>query len=162
MQKITPCLWFNNNAEEAIDFYSQVFKDVKVGKLVRYGDAVPQLKGQVVTASVEILGQPFTMLNGGPKFQFTEAVSFVVHCQNQEEVDYYWDELTREGEESMCGWLKDKFGLSWQIVPKQLIEMLSDTNAERSARVMKVMFQMRKLDIAVLQKAHNETSTAVV
>jgi predicted 3-demethylubiquinone-9 3-methyltransferase (glyoxalase superfamily) len=161
MQKITPFLWFDNNAEDAAMFYSSVFKEAKLGKMVRYGDAVPALKGQVLTASLELFGQQYTLLNGGPKFRFTEAVSFVVHCENQEEVDYYWEQLTREGEESMCGWLKDKYGLSWQIVPNQLISMLSDPDAEKSARVMQAMLQMRKIDIPSLEKAYDGVTTAV-
>jgi predicted 3-demethylubiquinone-9 3-methyltransferase (glyoxalase superfamily) len=161
MQKITPFLWFDNNAEEAANFYTTVFKDSRVGKVVRYGDAVPQLKGQVLTVSLSLFGQEYTLLNGGPKFKFTEAISFVVHCENQEEVDYYWEQLTSEGEESMCGWLKDKFGLSWQIVPNQLIRLMSDPNAEKSARVMQAMLQMRKIDIASLEKAYAGGSAAV-
>jgi predicted 3-demethylubiquinone-9 3-methyltransferase (glyoxalase superfamily) len=161
MQKITPFLWFDNNAEEAANFYTTVFKDSRVGKVVRYGDAVPQLKGQVLTVSLSLFGQEYTLLNGGPKFKFTEAISFVVHCENQEEVDYYWEQLTSEGEESMCGWLKDKFGLSWQIVPNQLIRLMSDPNAEKSARVMQAMLQMRKIDIASLDKAYAGGSAAV-
>ena len=161
MQKITPFLWFDNNAEEAANFYTTVFKDSRVGKVVCYGDAVPQLKGQVLTVSLSLFGQEYTLLNGGPKFKFTEAISFVVHCENQEEVDYYWEQLTSEGEESMCGWLKDKFGLSWQVVPNQLIRLMSDPDAEKSARVMQAMLQMRKIDIASLDKAYAGGSAAV-
>jgi predicted 3-demethylubiquinone-9 3-methyltransferase (glyoxalase superfamily) len=161
MQKITPFLWFDGNAEEAANFYSSVFKDAKVGKILRYGDAVPQLKGQVLTVSLELFGQPFTLLNGGPQFSFTEAVSFAVHCENQEEVDYYWDQLTKEGEESMCGWLKDKYGLSWQIVPNQLINYISDPDEQKAARAMQAMMQMRKIDIATIEKAVQEKTAAV-
>ena len=161
MQKITPFLWFNNNAEEAANFYTSVFKDAKLGKLTRYGDAVPELKGQVLTVSLELFGQEFTLLNGGPVFTFTEAVSFVIHCENQEEVDYYWAQLTKEGEESMCGWLKDKFGLSWQVVPKQLIKLMSDPDAWKSSRVMKAMLQMQKIDIAKLENAAEEETPSL-
>ena len=161
MQKITPFLWFDGNAEEAANFYSSVFKDAKVGKILRYGDAVPQLKGQVLTVSLELFGQPFTLLNGGPQFTFTEAVSFAVHCENQEEVDYYWDQLTKEGEESMCGWLKDKYGLSWQIVPNQLINYISDPDEQKAARAMQAMMQMRKIDIATIEKAVQEKNATV-
>ena len=161
MQKITPFLWFDNNAEEAAKYYSTVFKESKLGNMVRYGDAVPGLKGQVLTASLELFGQQYTLLNGGPRYKFTEAVSFVVHCNSQEEVDYYWNELTREGEESMCGWLKDKFGLSWQIVPDQLIRLMSDPDAQKSARVMQAMLKMRKIDIATLEKAYEGDAAAV-
>lgn len=161
MQKITPFLWFDGNAEEAANFYSSVFKDAKVGKILRYGDAVPQLKGQVLTVSLELFGQSFTLLNGGPKFTFTEAVSFAVHCESQEEVDYYWGQLTKEGEESMCGWLKDKYGLSWQIVPNQLLNYISDPDEQKATRAMQAMMQMRKIDIATIEKAVQEKPAAV-
>jgi predicted 3-demethylubiquinone-9 3-methyltransferase (glyoxalase superfamily) len=162
MQKITPFLWFNNNAEEAVQFYTSVFKEAKVGKVVRYGDAVPDLKGQVLTASLELAGQQFTLLNGGPKFKFTEAVSFVVHCESQEEVDYYWEKLSEGGEESMCGWLKDRFGLSWQIVPNRLVTLLSDKDAAKASRVMQAMLQMRKIDIALLEEAQQGNASVAV
>ena len=161
MQKITPFLWFDGNAEEAANFYSSVFKDAKVGKILRYGDAVPQLKGQVLTVSLELFGQSFTLLNGGPKSTFTEAVSFAVHCESQEEVDYYWEQLTKEGEESMCGWLKDKYGLSWQIVPTQLLNYISDPDEQKATRAMQAMMQMRKIDIATIEKAVQEKPAAV-
>lgn len=162
MQKITPFLWFDNNAEEAAKFYTSVFKEAKLGKIVRYGDAMPAMKGQVLTASLELFGQEYTLLNGGPQFKFTEAVSFVIHCDSQEEVDYYWEQLTTGGgQESMCGWLKDKFGLSWQVVPTQLIRMLSDADAERASKVMQAMMQMRKIDIQTLEKAYKGETAAV-
>jgi len=154
MQKITPCLWFDNNIEEAIEFYQSVFKDAKLGKVVRYNDAVPGMGGKILTASMEIMGQSFTFLNGGPRYKFTEAVSFVIPCELQEEVDYYWGQLTEGGEESMCGWLKDKFGLSWQVVPNGLIRMLQDSDAQRSARVMQAMLKMRKIDLPLLEAAY--------
>jgi predicted 3-demethylubiquinone-9 3-methyltransferase (glyoxalase superfamily) len=132
-----------------------VFKEAKVGNLVRYNDAMPAYKGQVLTASLEIFGQHFTLLNGGPKFKFTEAISFVVHCQSQEEVDYYWEKLADGGQESMCGWLKDRFGLSWQIVPDALVRMLSDKDPAKATRVMQAMLQMKKIHIPTLEEAYN-------
>lgn len=154
MQKITPFLWFDSNAEEAIKFYQSVFKDTKLGKVVRYSDAIPDMAGKVLTASIEILGQQFTFLNGGPRYKFNEAISFVIPCESQEDVDYYWQQLTEGGEESKCGWLKDKFGLSWQVVPNALIKMLEDKDAQRSSRVMKAMLQMRKIELPVLEAAY--------
>src|SRR5829696_2436881 len=161
MQKITPFLWFDANAEEALAFYTSVFKEAKVGNVVRYGDAMPNLKGQVLTASLEIFGQHFTLLNGGPQFKFTEAISFVVNCESQEEVDDYWEKLTEGGQESMCGWLKDKFGLSWQIVPSAMIKFLSDKDAKKSGRVMKAMMQMKKIDISILEEAYHADDASV-
>lgn len=160
MQKITPFLWFNENAEEAVDFYKSVFKDVKVNKTVRYPDAMPVLGGKVLTIEFELFGQKYVALNGGPKFQFTEAVSFVVNCEGQEEVDYYWEKLTDGGEESMCGWLKDRFGLSWQVVPTVLPKLLAGKDAESSNRVMQAMFKMRKLEIVPLQQAYEGEAVA--
>src|ERR1700741_2030249 len=142
MQKITPFLWFDNNAEEAANFYVSVFKDSKILSVSRYGDAGPGPKGAVMVAEFQIQGQQFTALNGGPVFKFTEAISFVVNCDTQEEVDYFWSKLSAGGEESRCGWLKDKFGLSWQIVPAVLTEMLKDKDAARAKRVMEAMLQM--------------------
>jgi predicted 3-demethylubiquinone-9 3-methyltransferase (glyoxalase superfamily) len=154
MQKITPMLWFDGKAEEAAKFYVSIFKNSKMGKVVRYGDAGPGRKGSVMVASFEVEGQEFTALNGGPQFKFTEAVSFVVHCKTQEEVDYYWDKLLAGGgQESMCGWLKDKFGLSWQITPDALLELLSDPDPAISQSVMKAMMQMRKIEIEGLKRA---------
>jgi predicted 3-demethylubiquinone-9 3-methyltransferase (glyoxalase superfamily) len=154
MQKITPFLWFDGKAEEAAKFYVSIFKNSKIGKLVRYGDAGPGPKGNVMVASFEVEGQEFTALNGGPQFKFNESVSFVVHCKTQEEVDYYWDKLLAGGgQESMCGWLKDKYGLSWQITPDALLELISDPDPAISQSVMKAMMQMRKIDIEGLKQA---------
>ena len=155
MQKIIPFLWFNNNAEEAVNFYASVFKDSRILNIARYGDAGPGPKGQVMTASFQLNGQEFIALNGGPHFKFTEAISFVVNCQTQEEVDEYWDKLSDGGEKSRCGWLKDKFGLSWQVVPTILSKLLGDKDAEKSKRVMSAMMQMDKLDIAKLEQAYD-------
>lgn len=154
MQKITPFLWFDDQAEEAMSFYAATFKNSKVGDVTRYGDAGPGPKGSVMTASFELEGQPFTALNGGPRFEFTEAISFVVNCKTQEEVDELWDRLSEGGQKQQCGWLKDKFGLSWQIVPSALIELMSDPDPEKSRRVMEAMLQMTKIDIAKLRQAH--------
>ena len=154
MQKITPFLWFDNQAEEAANFYVSVFKNSKVLSVIRYGDAGPGPKGSVMTVAFELEGQKFTALNGGPLFKFTEAVSFVVNCESQEEVDYFWEKLTADGgRESQCGWLKDKYGLSWQIVPTRLIELLQDKDAAKSQRVMQAMLQMKKIDISKLEQA---------
>jgi len=156
MQTITPFLWFNDNAEEAVNFYASVFKDSKIMNMVRYGEAGPGPKGQVMTASFQLNGQDFIALNGGPLFKFTEAISFVVNCLTQEEVDEYWDKLSEGGEKSRCGWLKDKFGLSWQVVPTILSKLLGDKDAEKSKRVMSAMMQMDKLDIAKLEQAYDQ------
>jgi predicted 3-demethylubiquinone-9 3-methyltransferase (glyoxalase superfamily) len=153
MQKITPFLWFNDNAEEAVNFYTSIFKNSKIGSITRYGEAGPGPKGTVMVATFQIEGQEFIALNGGPLFKFTEAVSFVVNCETQEEVDWYWEKLSAGGEESQCGWLKDKFGLSWQIVPAILSKLLQDKDPEKSKRVMKAMLKMGKLDIKTLQEA---------
>ncbi len=156
MQKITPFLWFNDNAEEAMNFYLSVFKNSKVGNVSRYGEAGPGPKGSVMVASFEIEGQKFTALNGGPQFKFTEAISFVVNCETQEEVDELWEKLIEGGGvPSQCGWLKDKFGLSWQIVPTILPKLLGGKDAEGSQRAMKEMMTMTKLDISRLQKAYD-------
>ena len=153
MQKITPFLWFDDRAEEAMNFYASIFKNSKVKGVTRYGDAGPGPKGSVMTASFELEGQQFTALNGGPRFKFTEAISFVVNCTTQEEVDELWDRLSEGGQQQQCGWLKDKFGLSWQIVPAALIELMSDPDPEKSRRVTEAMLQMTKLDIAKLKQA---------
>jgi predicted 3-demethylubiquinone-9 3-methyltransferase (glyoxalase superfamily) len=153
MHKITPCLWFDNQAEEAMNFYVSIFKNSKTGAISRYGDAGPGPKGSVMTVEFELDGQPFVGLNGGPIFNFTEAVSFIVHCQSQEEVDDLWERLSEGGEKSQCGWLKDKFGLSWQIVPVALMELMKDRDARKTQRVMQAMLQMKKLDIATLTRA---------
>jgi len=159
MQKITPFLWFDNEAEQAAKFYVSVFKNSRVGKVLRYDEASAKAAGgevgSVLTIEFEIDGQKFTGLNGGPEFKFNESISFVVNCDTQEEVDYFWEKLTAEGgQESQCGWLKDKFGVSWQITPAILIEMLHDKDEEKSARVMKAMLQMQKIDIEKLKEAH--------
>jgi predicted 3-demethylubiquinone-9 3-methyltransferase (glyoxalase superfamily) len=157
MQKISPFLWFDNQAEEAMNFYTSIFKNSKIGKVSRYGKAFPDKEGQVMSATFELFGQEFMALNGGPLFHFTEAVSFFVHCEDQQEVDYYWQKLTADGgKESRCGWLKDKFGLSWQIVPNALGEMLSDKDPGKANRVMQSMMTMSKIDIATLKKARDQ------
>src|SRR5262245_66222667 len=143
MQKITPFLWFDNNAEEAMNFYVSIFKNSKVISVARYGDAGPGPKGSVMTANFHIDGQEFVALNGGPHFKFTEAISFVVNCETQQEVDEYWEKLSQGGEESRCGWLKDKYGLSWQIVPTILGKLMSDPDPQKSKRVMEAMLNMQ-------------------
>jgi predicted 3-demethylubiquinone-9 3-methyltransferase (glyoxalase superfamily) len=157
MPKITPFLWFNDQAEEAMHFYVSIFKNSKAGSVTRYGDAGPGPKGSVMVASFQLDGVDFTALNGGPQFPFTEAVSFVVHCETQQEIDYYWDKLTAGGRPSQCGWLKDKFGLSWQVVPDVLPQLLKNTDPKKSQRVMQALMQMTKLDIARLQEAADQT-----
>ncbi|SRR6266487_2098241 len=154
MQKITPFLWFDDNAEEAMNFYTSIFKNSKIVNVTRYGEAGPGPKGTVMTGAFQLEGQEFVALNGGPKFKFTEAVSFVVNCETQEEVDEFWEKLSEGGEKSVCGWLKDKFGLSWQIVPTVLEEMLQDKDEARSQRVMRAMMEMDKIDIAGLKQAY--------
>ena len=159
MQKITPFLWFDNQAEEAAKFYTSVFKNSKVGKITRYGEAAEKAAGRpagsVMTVEFELEGQKFTALNGGPVFKFNESISFVVNCETQEEVDYLWEKLTADGGKDVeCGWLRDKYGLSWQIVPTVLIEMLQDKDHEKAERVMKAMLQMQKIDIKTLKEAY--------
>ena len=156
MSKITPFLWFDGQAEEAMNFYVSVFNDSKILNVNRYGDAGPGPKGTVMTASFLLNGQPFLALNGGPVFQFTPAISFVVNCETQEEVDSYWAKLSAGGQEGQCAWLTDKFGISWQIVPKQLGQLLSDPNPAKAGRVMQAMLEMSKIDIAELQRAYDE------
>ena len=153
MQKITPFLWFDDKAEEAANFYVSIFKNSKVLSLTRYGEAGPGPKGSVLTAEFELEGQKFVALNGGPHFKFTEAISFVVNCATQEEVDYFWEKLLDGGKESQCGWLKDKYGLSWQIVPTVLPELLQDRDPEKANRVMQAMMKMIKIDIETLKRA---------
>lgn len=155
MQKITPFLWFDNNAEEAVNLYTSVFKDAKAGSMVRYGDAGPGPKGQVMTATFQLFGQEFVALNAGPVFKFTEAISFVVNCEDQEEVDYYWEKLSEGGAESQCGWLKDRFGLSWQIVPVIMPKLMQDKDPQKAQRVMAAMMKMKKIDIQQLQDAYD-------
>jgi predicted 3-demethylubiquinone-9 3-methyltransferase (glyoxalase superfamily) len=152
-QKITPFLWFDNRAEEAATFYVGVFPNSKIHKVVRYGAAGPGPPGSVMTVEFVLDRRSFVALNGGPHFKFTEAISFVVNCQTQEEVDHYWEKLSAGGAEVQCGWLKDKFGLSWQIVPTVLPELLSDPDPEKSHRVMKAMLAMKRLDIRALSEA---------
>jgi len=157
MQKIRPCLWFDDNAEEAVNFYTSVSKNSKVTDVSRYGEAGPGTPGSVLTMTFELEGEEFLALNGGPAFKFTEAVSLSVDCKSQEEVDELWKKLTSGGgEESECGWLKDKFGLSWQIVPTVLPEMLKDNDPEKAKRVMEAMLKMKKIDIAGLRKAYDQ------
>jgi predicted 3-demethylubiquinone-9 3-methyltransferase (glyoxalase superfamily) len=157
MQKITPFLWFDDQAEGAVKFYTSIFKNSKIGKIARYDEAGEKVAGRpagsVMTVEFELEGQDFIALNGGPQFKFTEAISFVVNCETQAEVDYYWEKLTAGGEEVQCGWLKDKFGLSWQVVPTVLGELLSSNDAAESQRVMETMLKMVKLDIKKLQAA---------
>ncbi len=153
MQKITPFLWFNNNAEEAVNFYTSLFKDSKIGSVSRYGDAGPGPKGTVITASFTLNGQEFMALNGGPQFKFTEAISLVINCETQDEVDHFWEKLSEGGEEGRCGWLKDKFGLSWQVVPTILGELMQNPDPAKANRVMEAMMKMDKLDIAGLKQA---------
>jgi predicted 3-demethylubiquinone-9 3-methyltransferase (glyoxalase superfamily) len=153
MPAITPFLWFDTQAEEAAKFYTSIFPNSKIGKIARYGDAGPGPKGGVMTIAFELDGRHFTALNGGPVFSFTEAVSFVIDCKTQDEVDHYWSKLTAGGQESQCGWLKDKFGLSWQVVPRQLAELLSSPDRGKANRVMQAMLKMKKIDIAALERA---------
>lgn len=152
MQKITPFLWFNDNAEEAMNFYVSIFKNSKIGKVTRYGDAGPGPEGTVMSATFELEGQPFMALNGGPMFKFTEAISLFVNCETQAEVDDLWEKLSAGGEKSRCGWLKDKFGLSWQIIPSALGEALGNKDPEKAKRAMQAMLQMDKIDIERLKQ----------
>jgi predicted 3-demethylubiquinone-9 3-methyltransferase (glyoxalase superfamily) len=158
MQKITPCLWFDDQAEEAANFYVSVFKNSKIGRVARYGEAGEQAAGRpagtVMTVEFQLDGQDFMGLNGGPHFKFTEAISLVVNCETQEEIDQFWVKLSEGGQEVQCGWLKDKYGLSWQVVPTVLGEMMQDKDAEKANRAMKAMLQMKKLDIATLKQAY--------
>lgn len=154
MPKITPFLWFNDQAEEAMNFYTSIFKNSKVLSVARYGPEGPGPAGAVMTANFQPDGLEFIALNGGPQFTFTEAISFVVSCETQDEIDHFWDKLSAGGEESQCGWLKDKFGLSWQIVPPILMELLQDKNPSRAGKVMEAMLKMQKIDIKALQAAH--------
>jgi predicted 3-demethylubiquinone-9 3-methyltransferase (glyoxalase superfamily) len=156
VQKITPNLWFDTEAEEAANFYTSIFKDSKVVRVTRYGEAGPRPAGMVMTVTFQLEGQEFTALNGGPEFKFNEAISLLVNCETQEEVDELWDKLSDGGEKGPCGWLKDKFGVSWQIVPTVLDEMLQDEDADRANRVMKAMLQMTKIDIEALEKAYGQ------
>jgi predicted 3-demethylubiquinone-9 3-methyltransferase (glyoxalase superfamily) len=154
MHRITPFLWFDGQAEEAAKFYTSIFKNSKVGSVTRYGDAGPGPKGTVMTIAFRLDGQEFIALNGGPEFAFTEAVSFVVNCETQDEIDYFWEKLSDGGRQIQCGWLKDKYGLSWQIFPTRLSKMLQDHNPETTNRVMQAVLQMVKPDIMRLEQAY--------
>jgi predicted 3-demethylubiquinone-9 3-methyltransferase (glyoxalase superfamily) len=156
MHKITPFLWFDDQAEEAVNFYTSVFKNSKIGDVRRYGDDVPGPEGKVMTISFELDGQEFMALNGGPHFKFTEAISLFVSCETQEEIDRLWYTLSVGGEESMCGWLKDKYGLSWQIVPTILDKLMSDPNPAKANAATQAMLKMQKLDIQALQQAYDQ------
>ena len=159
VQRITPCLWFDDQALPAAEFYTSIFKDSKIGKISRYGEAGREIHGKpagsVMTVAFELDGQAFTALNGGPVFRFTEAISLQIDCQSQKEVDYYWDKLSEGGDDKaqQCGWLKDRYGLSWQVVPRALIELMSDPDPGKSGRVMEAMLRMKKIDIAGLERA---------
>ena len=155
MQKITPFLWFDDQAEEAMHFYTSIFRNSKVGTVSRYPEGAPGPAGKVMSATFQLEGQEFMALNGGPLFKFTEAISFFVNCETQEEVDELWAKLSAGGKESQCGWLKDKFGLSWQIIPSALGRMLGDKDREKAKRVMQAMLKMKKVDIAGLQRAYD-------
>jgi predicted 3-demethylubiquinone-9 3-methyltransferase (glyoxalase superfamily) len=156
MQKITPFLWYDNNAEEAVNQYISIFRNSKITNIARYGEAGPGPKGSVMTIEFQLEGKDFIALNGGPMFKFTEAISLSVDCKTQQEVDELWEKLSAGGQPGQCGWLKDKYGLSWQIVPSILIEMLQDKDAEKSKRVMQAMLQMSKIDIAALKRAYEQ------
>jgi predicted 3-demethylubiquinone-9 3-methyltransferase (glyoxalase superfamily) len=158
-QKITPFLWFDSQAEEAANFYVSIFKQSRIGAITRYDDegskAAGRPKGSVMTVEFELDGQKFTALNGGPHFKFTEAISLVVNCDDQKEVDHFWGKLSAGGQEVQCGWLKDRFGLSWQVVPTALLEMLQDKDPEKSKRTMAAMLKMKKLDVDALKRAYD-------
>ncbi len=155
-QKITPFLWFDNTAEEAMHLYTSIFKNSQIVSVSRYGEAGPGQAGTVMTATFTLDGQEFMALNGGPEFKFTEAISFFVNCETQEEVDELWERLSEGGEKGQCGWLKDKFGVSWQIVPTALGELLGDKDPEKAKRVLEAMLQMHKIDIAKLKQAYEQ------
>ena len=160
VQRIAPCLWFDNQGEEAAKFYTSIFKNSKIVRIARYGEAGHEVHGRsagtVMTVEFELDGQRFTALNGGPIFKFNEAISFQVNCETQEEVDYYWEKLSEGGDKKaqQCGWLKDKYGASWQVVPRVLSEMMSDPDTEKPGRAMKALLQMKKLDIGELKRAY--------
>ncbi len=156
MQKIMTCMWFNNQAEEAAIFYTSIFKNSKLDQVSYYGDAGPGQKGSVLTVTFELNGQEMMALNGGPEYKFTPAISLFVNCEDQQEVDHYWEKLSEGGEKRPCGWLTDKFGVSWQIVPTILGVLMSDKDESKAARVMQAMLQMSKLDINLLQQAYRE------
>jgi predicted 3-demethylubiquinone-9 3-methyltransferase (glyoxalase superfamily) len=160
VQKITPCLWFDHQAEEAAKFYTSIFKNSRIGSISRYGEAGREVHGMpagtVLTVDFELEGQSFTALNGGPIFKFNESISFQVHCETQQELDYYWEKLSEGGDKNaqQCGWLKDKYGASWQVVPAVLPKLLMDSDPKKSARTMQALLQMKKLDIDKLKQAH--------
>jgi predicted 3-demethylubiquinone-9 3-methyltransferase (glyoxalase superfamily) len=154
MQKITPCLWFDNQAEEAARFYTSLFKNSKITHITRYSEAGPGVPGSVMVVNFQLDGHDFIALNGGPVFHFTEAISLSVDCQSQAEVDELWEKLTEGGEESQCGWLKDRYGLSWQIVPREFMELMSDPDPVKAKRVTEAMLQMKKLDVAKARQAY--------
>ncbi len=156
LSKVTPCLWFDTEGEEAATFYTSIFENSRISKVTRYGSAGPRPSGMVMTVNFELDGQEFMALNGGPEFTFNEAVSFQVNCESQEEVDELWARLSDGGEEGPCGWLKDKYGLSWQVIPNVLDELIGDPDPERSQRAMKAMLGMRKIEIAELQRAADQ------
>lgn len=160
MQKITPCLWFDNQAEEGVNFYISIFKNSKILNVARYGEEGAKVsgrpKGTVMTVTFQLEGQQFMALNGGPVFTFSPAISFIVNCETQEEVDRLWDKLSEGGEKQRCGWIKDKYGVSWQIVPTILGEMLQDKDARKSEKVMNALFQMKKIDIEGLKQAYEQ------
>jgi len=161
-QKITPFFWFDRQAEEAAKFYTSVFENSRIKRIARYGEAGHAVHGMpagsVMTVELELAGQTFVALNGGPRFQFNEAISFQVLCETQEEIDRFWGKLTQGGQESMCGWLKDRFGVSWQIVPSALAPMMTDADGGKSERVMNALLQMKKLDLAALQRAYGASA----
>ncbi|MDO7487374.1 VOC family protein [Peribacillus frigoritolerans] len=160
IQKITTNLWFDSQAEEAAKFYTSIFENSMIGRITSYGNEGNQIHGKpqgtVMTVEFELEGQAFVALNGGPQFKFTEAISFIIHCEDQKELDYYWEKLSEGGDEKaqVCGWLKDQFGVSWQIVPANLTEMVNDSNPEKSERMMKALLQMKKIDIKTLNQAY--------
>jgi len=155
MPKTTPCLWFDTQGEDAANFYTSVFPNSRVTDVTRYGEAGPRPAGMAMTVAFELDGQAYTALNGGPEFTFSEAISFQIDCKDQDEVDHYWTKLSEGGEEGPCGWLKDKFGLSWQVVPRALPELLGDPDQEKAQRVMAAMMGMKKIDVAGLQRAYD-------
>lgn len=160
LQKITPNLWFDGQAEEAVNYYLTIFKNSKTGRISRYGEEGKEIHkkpvGSILTIEFDLEGQSFLALNGGPEFKFNEAISFIINCETQEEIDYYWNKLIQGGDEKaqICGWLKDKYGVSWQVVPVQLNAMLADTDTVKTERVMKELFKMKKLELSVFQKAY--------
>jgi predicted 3-demethylubiquinone-9 3-methyltransferase (glyoxalase superfamily) len=156
MQKIVPYLWFDTQAEEAVNFYTSLFKNSKILEISRYGEGMPLPAGTVLTISFQLEGQDFVALNGGPSFKFTEAVSLFVNCQTQEEVDFLWTKFTEDGEESMCGWLKDKYGLSWQIIPAGLSDLLQGPDPAKSVRAVQCMLTMKKIDLAKIRQAYEQ------